>query len=97
MYFLSLGLYMKIKIFKLLKTYCFSLFDFFNWIGCRFLSEINAKKQCHHFNQSLVDMFLNISSKSRRLIKLLLKPTDTNKIALRVITTLNERFQEARR
>ena len=57
------------------------------------MSEINATKQCHHFNQSLVDMVLNISSKGCRLIKLLLKPTDINTIALCVVTTLSERFQ----
>ena len=41
----------------------------------QFLSGINATKQCHHFNQSLVDMFINISFKGCRLFKLL-KPTD---------------------
>ena len=49
------------------------------------------------FTQSLVDTFLNISSKGRRLIQLLLKLTDTNTIALRAVTTLSERFRLARR
>ena len=75
MYSLSLALYMKIKIFKLLKINIFpTLIFLIDWMQ---VSEQNlVTKQCHYFDQSLVDTFINISSKGRRLIKLLLKPID---------------------